>query len=229
MYTSGTESRPKGAILSSRSLMWQYVSCIVDGGMEGTDVEVHALPLYHTAQLDCFLGPDIYLGATSIILPAPDPATLLRTIETERVTKLFCPPTVWISLLRSPHFDSTDLSSLRKGYYGASPMPVEVLQGAAAAAAGRPALELLRADRDGTARDDPRPGRAGQPGRVGGTRRPQRRDPGGGRRRPAGPARHRGRDRAPQPARDPGLLQGRGEDRRGVPATAGSTPATSVS
>lgn len=128
MYTSGTESRPKGAILSSRSLMWQYVSCIVDGGMEGTDVEVHALPLYHTAQLDCFLGPDVYLGATSIILPAPDPATLLRTIETERVTKLFCPPTVWISLLRSPHFDSTDLSSLRKGYYGASPMPVEVLR-----------------------------------------------------------------------------------------------------
>src|SRR5208337_2599455 len=27
MYTSGTESQPKGAMLSSRSLMWQYVSC----------------------------------------------------------------------------------------------------------------------------------------------------------------------------------------------------------
>jgi fatty-acyl-CoA synthase len=44
------------------------------------------------------------------------------------VTKLFSPPTVWISLLRHPDFDSTDLSSLRKGYYGASPMPVEVLR-----------------------------------------------------------------------------------------------------
>jgi fatty-acyl-CoA synthase len=127
MYTSGTESRPKGAMLSSRSLMWQYVSCVVDGGMEADDVEVHSLPLYHCAQLDCFLGPDIYLGATSVIVPAPDPATLLRTIETERVTKLFAPPTVWISLLRAPEFDSTDLSSLRKGYYGASAMPVEVL------------------------------------------------------------------------------------------------------
>src|ERR1700694_2467057 len=30
--------------------------------------------------------------------------------------------------LRSPLFDSTDLSSLRKGYYGASIMPVEVLR-----------------------------------------------------------------------------------------------------
>jgi len=128
MYTSGTESRPKGALLSSRSLMWQYVSCVIEGGMSAEDVEAHSLPLYHCAQLDCFLGPDIYLGATSVILRGPDPAVLLRTIESERVSKLFAPPTVWISLLRCPDFDSTDLSSLRKGYYGASAMPVEVLQ-----------------------------------------------------------------------------------------------------
>jgi fatty-acyl-CoA synthase len=128
MYTSGTESRPKAAMLSSRSLMWQYVSCIIDGGMAGDDVEVHAMPLYHCAQLDCFLGPDMYLGATSIVLPAPDPSAILTTIESQRATKLFCPPTVWISLLRSPEFGRADLSSLRKGYYGASAMPVEVLR-----------------------------------------------------------------------------------------------------
>ncbi|MGO9789759.1 MAG: acyl-CoA synthetase [Solirubrobacteraceae bacterium] len=128
MYTSGTEARPKGVLHSSRSLIAQYVSCIVDGGMEARDIEVHSLPLYHCAQLDCFLGPDVYLGATSIILPRPDPDLLLSTIESERATKLFAPPTVWISLLRSPAFDATDLSSLRKGYYGASAMPVEVLR-----------------------------------------------------------------------------------------------------
>jgi fatty-acyl-CoA synthase len=128
MYTSGTESRPKGAMLSSRSLIAQYVSCVIDGGMEADDVEVHSLPMYHCAQLDCFFSVDVYLGATSIILPGPDPAALLATIEREGVTKLFCPPTVWISLLRHPDFDTTDLSSLRKGYYGASPMPVEVLR-----------------------------------------------------------------------------------------------------
>lgn len=128
MYTSGTESRPKGVLLSSKSLISQYVSCIVDGGMDGTDIEIHALPMYHCAQLDCFLSTDIYLGATSIILPTPDPAVILATIEARRVTKLFCPPTVWISLLRHPDFDTRDLSSLRKGYYGASPMPVEILR-----------------------------------------------------------------------------------------------------
>lgn len=128
MYTSGTESRPKGVLLSSKSLINQYVSCVIDGGMAGDDVEIHSLPLFHCAQLDCFLSVDVFLGATSIILPGPDPATVLETIEAQGVTKLFCPPTVWISLLRHPDFDRRDLSSLRKGYYGASAMPVEVLR-----------------------------------------------------------------------------------------------------
>ncbi|MBV9096024.1 MAG: acyl-CoA synthetase [Streptosporangiaceae bacterium] len=128
MYTSGTESRPKGVMLSSRSLIGQYVSCVVDGGMSADDVEVHALPMYHCAQLDCFFCADVYLGATSVILPGPDPAAMLAAIAKEKATKLFCPPTVWISLLRHPDFETTDLSSLRKGYYGASPMPAEILR-----------------------------------------------------------------------------------------------------
>ncbi|WP_244930118.1 fatty acyl-CoA synthetase [Nocardioides sp. W7] len=128
MFTSGTESRPKGAVLTSRALLWQYVSCALDGSMSADDVELHTLPLYHCAQLDCFLGVDVYLGATSIVLPGPDPAAILRAIEEHRVTKFFAPPTVWIALLRAEGFDDADLSSLRKGYYGASPMPVEVLK-----------------------------------------------------------------------------------------------------
>ncbi len=128
MYTSGTESRPKGAVMTNRSLLAQYVSCIVDGRMTAADVEIHALPLYHCAQLHCFLTPDVYLGATSIVLASADPTLILETIESERVTKLFCPPTVWISLLRHPEFDTRDLSSLRSSYYGASMMPVEILR-----------------------------------------------------------------------------------------------------
>lgn len=68
------------------------------------------------------------LGATSILLPGPDPAAVLDAIERHGVTKYFAPPTVWISLLRSPRLDGCDKSSLRKWYYGASPMPVEVLR-----------------------------------------------------------------------------------------------------
>lgn len=127
MYTSGTESHPKAAMHTSRSLLWNYISTIVAGDMTGEDVEIHSLPLYHCAQLDNFLITDIYLGATSIILPRPEPEAVLRTIERYRVTNYFAPPTVWISVLRSPIFDEVDLSSLCKGYYGASAMPIEIL------------------------------------------------------------------------------------------------------
>ncbi|WP_066942126.1 fatty acyl-CoA synthetase [Microtetraspora fusca] len=128
LYTSGTESRPKGAVLSHAALIAQYSSCVIDGGMDRNDVELHAMPLFHCAQQHCFLVPDIQLGAVSHILPGPDPAAVLEAIERHRVTKFFAPPTVWISLLRHPDFDRRDLSSLRKGYYGAAIMPVEVLR-----------------------------------------------------------------------------------------------------
>ena len=128
MYTSGTESRPKGALLTSGALYAQYVSCIVDGEMTADAVSLHCLPLFHCAQLDCFLSPDLYLGATSILHDKADPAEMLAAVEAHGVTKLFCPPTIWIALLRHPDFDKRDLSSLNAGYYGASIMPTAVIE-----------------------------------------------------------------------------------------------------
>lgn len=128
MYTSGTESRPKGAMMSTSALLDQYVTVIVDGEMQPDTVELHCLPLFHCAQLDCFLTPDLYLGATSILHDGADPAAMFAAIEAEKVTNLFCPPTVWILLLRHPEFDKHDLSSLRQGYYGASIMPTAIIE-----------------------------------------------------------------------------------------------------
>ncbi len=128
VYTSGTESLPKGAMLSHDAVLWQYVSCIVDAGIAHEDLALHALPLYHCAQLDVFFGPAIYVGSTNVITAKPVPEHLLPLIERHRISSFFAPPTVWIALLRSPLFDKTDLSLLRKGYYGASIMPVAVMQ-----------------------------------------------------------------------------------------------------
>jgi fatty-acyl-CoA synthase len=128
IYTSGTESRPKGAMLTHDAVIAQYVTCIVDGEIGTRDTVLHALPLYHCAQLDVFLGPCIYVGASNIITGQPNPANLLALMERHRISSFFSPPTVWIGLLRTPGFDQADLSKLQKGYYGASIMPVAVLQ-----------------------------------------------------------------------------------------------------
>ncbi len=128
VYTSGTESSPKGAMLTHDAVLWQYVSCCINAEVAEADVALHALPLYHCAQLDVFFGPAIYIGSENHITARPTPENLLAMMQAHGITSFFAPPTVWIGLLRSPLFDQTDLSKLAKGYYGASSMPVEVLK-----------------------------------------------------------------------------------------------------
>lgn len=127
-YTSGTEALPKGVVLTNQSLMAQYMGCIVDGEYSPQDVNLNALPIFHCAQRDVFLTPFFWLGATNVLLPTADVPTILQKIEEHRATVFFAPPTVWIGLLRHPDFDKRDLSSVQKGYYGASIMPVEILK-----------------------------------------------------------------------------------------------------
>ena len=47
------------------------------------DTMLHALPLYHCAQLDVFLGPAIYLGCTNIITGQPKPDVILPLMSAE--------------------------------------------------------------------------------------------------------------------------------------------------
>ncbi|MBN2077536.1 MAG: long-chain-fatty-acid--CoA ligase [Spirochaetes bacterium] len=127
-YTSGTESKPKGAMLSHRALMSQYYSCIFDGSYETDDVSLHALPLFHCAQLHCFLLPFLYVGATNVILHRADPLEMIRAIERYQITHMFAPPTVWIGILNHPEFGKFNHASLKKAAYGASIMPVEIIR-----------------------------------------------------------------------------------------------------
>ncbi|SMH62011.1 fatty acyl-CoA synthetase [Azospirillum agricola] len=128
LYTSGTTAAPKGAMMTHGSLLAEYQSCIHDCRLDGTDRALAALPLYHSAQMHVFLMPLLLVGASSLLIQAPAPKLCLELIERHRITSFFAPPTVWVSLLRHPDFDAHDLGSLEKLYYGASIMPVPVLQ-----------------------------------------------------------------------------------------------------
>jgi len=127
-YTSGTESKPKGAMLSHRALMSEYYSCIFDGQYDTYDVSLNALPLFHCAQLHCFLMPYLYVGATNVIMHKADPLEMIRAIEKYQITHTFAPPTVWIGILNHPEFKNHNHSSLKKAAYGASIMPVEIIK-----------------------------------------------------------------------------------------------------
>ncbi|MEU3557922.1 acyl-CoA synthetase [Streptomyces fragilis] len=128
LYTSGTTALPKGAMMTHRALVHEYVSAVTALGLSAEDRPVHALPLYHSAQMHVFLLPYLAVGARNTILDAPDGDRLFDLIEAGRADSVFAPPTVWIALANRPDFATRDLGALRKGFYGASVMPVPVLE-----------------------------------------------------------------------------------------------------
>ncbi|MBB6122230.1 acyl-CoA synthetase [Nocardiopsis algeriensis] len=127
LYTSGTTSRPKGAMMTHRSLVHEYLSCVTALDLRADDEPLHAMPLYHSAQMHVFLMPWLMVGARNTLVETPDPADLLRRIETGRHGAFFAAPTLWVALANRPDFAGHDLTSLRKAYYGASVMPGPVL------------------------------------------------------------------------------------------------------
>ncbi|WP_290687976.1 MULTISPECIES: fatty acyl-CoA synthetase [unclassified Haematobacter] len=128
LYTSGTTAAPKGAMMTHRALLSEYMACALELDLKREDRALAALPLYHSAQMHVFTMPQLLLGASTLLIETPAAETVLRLCEEEAITSFFAPPTVWISLLRHPDFDKRNLSSLAKLYYGASIMPVPVLQ-----------------------------------------------------------------------------------------------------
>ncbi len=128
VYTSGTTAAPKGAMMTHRAMLTEYYSCIHHLEYGQSDRALAALPLYHTAQMHACTMPQLLTGAHTTLIEAPVPEHVLGLIEQQRINTFFAPPTVWISLLRHPDFAARDLTSLTKIMYGASIMPVPVLQ-----------------------------------------------------------------------------------------------------
>lgn len=128
IYTSGTTGAPKGGAMTHRALIFAYFSGIHDCDYSHDDIVLSALPLYHAGQLHTFFMPQLLAGARQIILRGPEPGRVFELVRLHGVNSFFAPATVWVNLLRNPGFTTDAMGSLRKVYYGASIMPVPILQ-----------------------------------------------------------------------------------------------------
>ena len=128
LYTSGTTSDPKGAILTHRALVHHYAASVMALDARASERQLHALPLYHSAQMHVFLMPSLMLGAPNWLLETPDPAKVLEAIAAHDIDAFFAAPTVWIALLALLEKAPDAARALTKAYYGASIMPTPVLQ-----------------------------------------------------------------------------------------------------
>jgi acyl-CoA synthetase (AMP-forming)/AMP-acid ligase II len=127
MYTGGTTGLPKGALLDHRAelLNLYHVGLTVD--MPPGRVYLHQTPMFHAASMAAVIGIPA-TGSVSVTLPVFDAAKMMKLIEQYKVDWTVMVPTMIAMMVSHAEFRPERLASLRDLVYGASPMPLSLLQ-----------------------------------------------------------------------------------------------------
>jgi acyl-CoA synthetase (AMP-forming)/AMP-acid ligase II len=131
LYTSGTTSAPKAALLRHRHLMAYLLNTVEFGGAATTDATLVSVPPYHIAGLTNLLS-NLYAGRRVVYLSAFDPAEWLATVRRERITQAMLVPTMLARIVAEVDGPDAGTPTLATLAYGGSRMPRPVLDRALA-------------------------------------------------------------------------------------------------
>jgi acyl-CoA synthetase (AMP-forming)/AMP-acid ligase II len=129
LYTSGTTGVPRGALYTHFRKLSNTRIKALEMGVKPGDKHIMILPFFHIGG-DSHVWPFFIVGGCNVIIAQKsfDPAAVLQSIQDEKATDLQIVPTQLNALLSCQDFNAYDLSSLRRIYYAASPMPIELLR-----------------------------------------------------------------------------------------------------
>ena len=131
LYTSGTTGAPKGVMLShangiqqrQKQIEAQVAWLLADPG----DTTIIAMPYGHIGGVGVALGA-VNSGQELIIHAEYDAGDVMDAIARHRVRRLFLVPAAIGLMLQHPKAATADFSSIETLSYGASPIPLPLLQ-----------------------------------------------------------------------------------------------------
>ena len=128
-FTSGTTGSPKGATLTHCNILNNGYNAGLGMRFTPGDKLCMPVPLYHCFGMVLGVLACVTTGA-AIVLPSPvyDPVSTLRAVEEEQCTALHGVPTMFVTELDHPDFESFDVSSLRTGIIAGAPCPEELMK-----------------------------------------------------------------------------------------------------
>ena len=128
LYTSGTTGHPKGVQLSTANYFAFFEAAAAAEWADFTagEVALACMPVFHVAGVNMGVIA-VAQGCTAVIMKEVDPAQILDLIPRYGINNAFFVPAVMLFMLQHPKVKETDFSSLRRLYYGASPIAEDLL------------------------------------------------------------------------------------------------------
>jgi acyl-CoA synthetase (AMP-forming)/AMP-acid ligase II len=128
LYTSGTTGTPKGAVLPHRSLIEGSAGIALVSGIRHSDRALVTVPLFHGGGLYVLAHSHLYVGASLVIERKFVASEQLKLISQYGVTTFFGVAAQYAMLLDELKPDDVVPSHLCRGWYGAAPMPVDLVK-----------------------------------------------------------------------------------------------------
>ncbi len=130
VYTGGTTGLSKGAMLTHSNLVSNALQTAswFTGVEEGKEGIVAVLPFFHSYGLSAIMGVAISKALKLILLPRFELDMALKAVQTEKPTMFPGVPRIFIAINESPETQKHDLSSIRRCFSGAAPLPVAVAE-----------------------------------------------------------------------------------------------------
>jgi len=131
-YTSGTTGFPKGAMTTQGNFVSNIeTACRVIGldRSEGSELRnLVSVPLFHVTGCNSQLLVQLALGGTTVIMPAFDVRTFLRTMADERINVLVTVPAIFALAIAQPGFRELDVSPVTRVAYGGAPIAPDLVR-----------------------------------------------------------------------------------------------------
>jgi acyl-CoA synthetase (AMP-forming)/AMP-acid ligase II len=127
LFTSGTTSEPKAAILRHRHLVSYIISSVEFLGCSADEAQLICVPSYHIAGIAAVLS-SLYSGRRIMYLPAFDANEWVRVASDEAITHAMVVPTMLGRILQAVEDSGAEPPALRHLSYGGGRMPLELVE-----------------------------------------------------------------------------------------------------